>query len=443
MPRNIFISLTHGDTLIAEALREAIRALFGDFLQVHFSTSKEMDGGIRSGEDWLQWIVDRVVDCDFALILITPASVHKPWILWEAGAVAGAALASRQDQSLRKVRPLVYSLPLEMVPSPIRDAKVQFRRGDSGPEVKSLLREVLDEYRRGDLSADRVTEFGEKVNDVIAAYLSKVQTSLLDAPAVPTPTLLDEWRQRLEDILAQNRASEVRHLHDWMEIAFGRESTPRPRPLDLRIHTRLGSLYMKARDYGRAIEQLELARELAPRDIFVLRSLGQAYLEQGNRQAVQGLLDRIGALDADAFKHNTECAALAGRYHRSGGDFQKAADVYRAALTSNPDSYYLANLVAEASLDAGNRDGAAAAYRQAVEILGRLEEANVWTHATAANAHFFLGNQEGLARAIAAIRAAGPGADHTAAVARGLQTVAKHVDGGDAKLQQALTALKA
>ena len=443
MPRNIFISLTHADTLIAEALRDAVKALFGDFLQVHFSTSKEMDGGIRSGEDWMQWIVDRVVDCDFALILVTPSSVHKPWILWEAGAVAGAALASQQDKSLRKVRPLVYNLPLELVPSPIRDAKVQFRRGDSAAEVKSLLREILDEYRRGDLSADRVTEFGEKVNEVIAAYLSKVQASLLDAPAVPTPTLLEEWRQRLEDILVQNRASEVRHLHDWMEIAFGRESDPRPRPLDLRIHTRLGSLYMKARDYGRAVEQLELARELAPRDIFVLRTLGRAYLEMGNRAAVQGILDRIVALDADAFRHNTECAALAGRYHRTGGDFQKAADVYRAALTSNPDSYYLANLVAEASLDAGNREGAAAAYRQAIDILSRLDETNIWTQATAANAHLFLGNQEGLARAIEAIRAARPAADQTAAVERGLQTVARHVEGGDLKVQHALAALRA
>ena len=116
--------------------------------------------------------------------------------------------------------------------------------------------------------------------------------------------MLDEWRQRLDDVLLQNRASEVKHLHDWMDIAFGRSGEKRPRPLDLRIHSRLGEIYMKAREYERAIEQLEQARDLAPRDIFVLRTLGTAYLERNDRPAVQAVLERIGDLDQNAFRHN-------------------------------------------------------------------------------------------------------------------------------------------
>jgi tetratricopeptide (TPR) repeat protein len=255
--------------------------------------------------------------------------------------------------------------------------------------------------------------------------------------------MLDEWRQRLDDVLAQNRASEVRHLHDWMDIAFGRSGEKRPRPLDLRIHTRLGEIYMKARDYDRAIEQLEQARDLAPRDIFVLRSLGRAYLEKGERDAVQAVLDRIGELDKDAFRHNTECAALAGRFYRTGGDAHKAAEVYRGALGVNPESHYLANLVAEACLEAGNRDGAANAYRQVLDILGRLNESNIWTHASAGNARFFLNDEEGLAREIAAIRQTSPGSDQLAAVERGLETVARHVDGGEVRLRQVLATLRA
>lgn len=186
MPRHIFVSLTHADTPIAEALRDALRDLFGDFLKVHFSTSKELETGIGSGDDWFQWIVDKVVDCDFAFILITPSSVHKPWILWEAGAVAGAAIAT-QAKSPRKVRPLVYQLPTEMIPSPIRDSKVQFRRGDSQAEVRKLLQEVLNQYRNDpELSGDRMTEFGERLGDAIKGYLSRVEKALLDAPAVPT-----------------------------------------------------------------------------------------------------------------------------------------------------------------------------------------------------------------------------------------------------------------
>jgi len=444
MPRRVFISLTHSDTPIAEALRDIIRALFGDFLKVHFSTSKELETGIGSGEDWFQWIVDKVVDCDFALLLVTPSSLHKPWILWEAGAVAGAALASQAGPSLRKVRPLVYQIPTDLIPSPIRDSKVQFRRGDSQADVKRLLQEILNQYRNDpELSADRVTEFGENLKDQISGYLARVNKALLDAPAVPTVTVLDEWRQRLDDVLRQNRASEVRHLHDWMDIAFGRSGDSRPRPLDLRIHVRLGEIYMNARDYERAVLQLEQARELAPRDLFVLRTLGRAYLENGKRDLVQAVLDRIAELDKDAFRHNTECAALQGRFYRSGGDSRKAADVYRGALGVNPESHYLATLVAEASLEAGDRDAATIAYRQGLDILSHLNEANTWTHASAANAQFFLGNETGLAREIDAIRQTKPGADQLAAVERGLETVSKHVDGGDTRLRQVLATLRA
>lgn len=444
MARHIFVSLTHSDTSIAEALREALNKLFGDFLTVHFSTSKEAGGGITSGEDWFEWIVNKVVDCDFAFILITPASAHKPWILWEAGAVAGAALASQEAKTLRKVRPLVYQLPTDMIPSPIRDSKVQFRRGDDKSDVEQVLNELLLEYLNApDLPGKHKTGFGRAVDGVIDDYMTRVNKALLDAPAVPTAAMLDEWRQRLNDFLAKDRASEVRYLHDWMDIAFGRVGEKRPRPLDLGIHTRLGNLYMKARDFDRAIEQFEFARDLAPRDIFVLRMLGQAHLEKGKREAVQALLDRINELDKNAFRHNTECAALLGRFHRKGGDPKAAAEVYRTALGFNSESHYLANLLAEASLEAGDKDGAGQAYRQVLTILTRLNEANVWTHASAANASFFVDDQEGLSAAISAIRALNVGSDELASIERGLETVAKHVDGGEAKLRQTLALLRA
>ena len=57
MERQIFISLTHQDTGIAEALSDAIKNLFGDIIRVYFSTSDKLETGIRHGEDWFQWIV--------------------------------------------------------------------------------------------------------------------------------------------------------------------------------------------------------------------------------------------------------------------------------------------------------------------------------------------------------------------------------------------------
>jgi tetratricopeptide (TPR) repeat protein len=431
MKREIFISLTEHDKPIAEALGEAFTAVFGDgLLEVKFSPSRQVGAGIASGEDWFKWIVDRVKACHFALILVTPASVNKPWILWEAGAVAGAALAL-SDGDLRKVRPIVYQVPVELIPSPIRDSKAQFRRGDVGEDFRLMLDEMFDELA-AELSQKTRREFAKIRDDAVAEYLVRVERALLNAPAVSAPAVIEEWCLRLDDLKRENRASEAEHLQDWMDLAFGRAD--RPLPLDLRIHSRLASLYMKARNYPRAIAQLRLARQLAPRDIFVLRQLGQALLSQGDRDGASEVLERIDKLDAKAVVHNAECAALAARWHRGGHDLKRAGSVLAAALAANPQSYYLANLLAEVFADDGQRADAERAYRQVLEIIEKLREDNVWAKASMANARFFIGEDEAATELLRAILATGPDAGTRATIERGMNEVADRVEHGIARL---------
>jgi len=45
MPK-VFISHTHSDKEIADALSDAIRSLFGNVIDVEYSTKKEIGGGI-------------------------------------------------------------------------------------------------------------------------------------------------------------------------------------------------------------------------------------------------------------------------------------------------------------------------------------------------------------------------------------------------------------
>ena len=77
----IFISHTQADRGIADALSAAIKGVFGDLLATSYSTKKELDGGIKPGEEWFRWIVERVRSADVAVILLTPASTQKPWVL--------------------------------------------------------------------------------------------------------------------------------------------------------------------------------------------------------------------------------------------------------------------------------------------------------------------------------------------------------------------------
>ena len=431
MPREIFISLTEHDKPIAEALASAFAQVFGEgLLEPRFSPSRQVGGGIASGADWFQWIVERVKACHFALILITPASVNKPWILWEAGAVAGAALA-QSGGDMRKVRPIVYQVPTELIPSPIRDSKAQYRRGDVAEDFRFMLDEMFDELR-DEMPPKAVREFSRTRDDAVARYMQAIELALLNAPAVTGPAVIEEWCQRLDDLKRENRPSEAEHLQDWMDLAFGRAD--RPRPLDLRIHSRLAALYMQARNHPRAIAQLQLARQLAPRDIFVLRQLGRALLDHGERDKAREVLDRIDHLDSKAIVHNAECAALAARWHRTGNDLRKAEAVLRAALADNPHSYYLATLLAEACAKDGRLEDAGRAYRQVLEIIERLGEDSVWVRASKANACFFLGEDEQAQALLQSIVADAPDAGTWASIQRGLQGVAASVDLGMVRL---------
>jgi tetratricopeptide (TPR) repeat protein len=263
----------------------------------------------------------------------------------------------------------------------------------------------------------------------------------MNAPALVSNVVIEEWRLRLEAVMRENRASEVDALHDWMDVSFGRDTRDRPQPIDLRIHTRLAELYLKSKNHRRAIEQLELARQLAPRDIFVLRTMGRAYLDSDDREQAKAVIDRISELDKNAFVRSAECAALLGRWYRKAGDLAKAEEVYATALNADPDSYYLANLIAEVRLEAGRPD-VGDAFRRALAIIEGLDEKNVWTHATAANAAFFIGED---ARAIDHLRAASalrPDAGSIATIERGLNALAKKTEGGGERVKALLAALR-
>ncbi len=435
MAREIFISLTEHDKPLAEALRDCFKAVFGEaLLEPKFSPSRERGSSIESGEDWFQWIVSRVKACHFALILITPASVNKPWILWEAGAVAGAALALEAG-GMRKVRPLLYQVPTELLPSPIKDSKTQYRRGDSADDISLMLDEIYDELS-AELSAKARREFGKLRDEAVAVYMDQVQAALLNAPAVMAPAVIEEWCARLDELKRENRASEAEHLQDWMDLAFGRAD--RPQPLDLRIHSRLAALYMKARNYPRAIKQLELARQLAPRDIYVLRQLGKALLDHGENEKARAVLDRIEALDALATVHNVECAALATRWWRNAKNLKQAEATLAAALQANPESYYLANLRAEVCADDGRAADAAQAYRQVLHICEALGEDSIWVKASMANARFFVGEDATAIELLQAIKSKNPDAGSKASIERGLHEVAARVDNGLARLASML-----
>lgn len=393
---SIFISHTHGDRKIAEAIDGAISTLLGNgVVDVVYSTKRDNEGGIPHGADWFDWIVDQVKRADIALVLLTPGSVQKPWVLWEAGAVEGVAMALssaglEEAPPMRKVRPIRFNLDAHDLPSPFH--RLQILNGTDPIEFGQFFKDLTTQYK-GRI-ADPVG-VGARMHATIDAYIERVSNALLTAPLMVTEAAVSEWLVRLDEY--RSRPSEVRQLQDWLNIAFGRGGDDVDRPIDLRIHRRLGELYASlgaAEFHQHAARQFELARQLAPRDIFILRQQGSAYINTAQYDLAEKVIGQIEEFDSEAFTRSAECAALRGKLLRKQDAPDEAAKVYGAALQKNKDSYYLANLAAEASLEAGKEDNAREFYRKSLEIIERVAEKNVWALASALNACLALGEFE-------------------------------------------------
>jgi tetratricopeptide (TPR) repeat protein len=419
-------------------MSSAINDLFGDLLTTSYSTKKELDGGIKPGEEWFRWIVERVREANIAVILLTPASVQKPWVLWEAGAVYGAGFASA-DATARKVRPLVFKLTGSQVPSPF--AGIQAVAGDERSGIERFLRDLIDTFRPLMDSAD-LFRAGERLSPTIATYLERVEKALRDAPLFPTEAAIAEWCERLDKLTAANRQSEVAHLHDWLNVTFGRSRGERPMPLDLRLHRRLGFAYRAAKRPDRSVLEFELALEFAPRDIYLLRELGIAYLDGNRLDEASRVIDRIAELDKDAFSHNVECAALKARHQRESKNLDGAVETYRRALEHNADSYYLADVLGQTLLSVGKLDEARQAYRRASERIDELGERNVWTHATQASACLVLGDEPQALHHLMEIAALRPTLDEIERIEGGLEQVHRALGTDDTARRRCRDALR-
>lgn len=417
----VFISHTHADAEIAHALSDVIEGVFGDQLITSYSTKKELDGSIKPGEDWFRWVVERVRAASIAVILLTPSSIQKPWVLWEAGAVYGAGISSN-NANPRKVRPLIFKLSGNQVPSPL--AGIQVVNGDERSGIEHFLGDLIDDFTPL-MKKKHLVNAGKMLGPSVEIYLGKVQKELRDAPMLPTEPAVQEWCERLDKLINENRLSEVGYLHDWLNLTFGRGRDKHPLPLDIRLHRRLGNAYLSAKLPDSAVREFELALELAPRDIFLLRNLGLAYLNSGKKEDAAKVISRIAELDRDAFSHNIECASLKGRLQRESNDLEGAAETYRGALGYNPGSYYLVDVLGQTLLGLGKMEDARGAYRRANEIISHLVERNIWTYATLANASLVLDDEQGAMRYLAEIAARRPELNEIERIDAGLERVRK------------------
>lgn len=422
----IFISHTHGDKALADAIAGLIQELFGEAVSVNYSSKKELAGGIGPGVDWAEWIAREVVNADVAFVLLTPSSIQKPWLLWEAGAVEGTDRATRHDKDQQRVWPLIYGLGPADIPSPFGGKQVI--DGTSAADMEVVVDALFQRLGLA-FTPVQIKTFGARQKDAVHRYVETVAELLLKLPLRVTEDAVQEWLLRLDQLDDETRFSEVAVLENWIDVAFGRDEQDRVRPIDVRLHRRMGDLYARANKPADAARQFELARKLVPRDIFVLRRLGKAHLDGKNTEAAGSVLETISALDATAFERNVENAALKARWCESVGDLRSAREVLDKAYRVQPSSYYLGDRLGQILLREGDFEQAKTVYRQVLRTIEELAEDNVWTNATSVTAAIVLGRPELVESFVNKLKTAQPSKDDRETIRRGLCRVLELVHG--------------
>jgi tetratricopeptide (TPR) repeat protein len=419
-PLRIFISHAHADAVLVSAFKELLERIFGrTTLTIDYSSDDSPGGGIQAGTPWLDWILDKVRTADIVVVVLTPESLGRPWLMWESGAATGIALASQRSES---VMPLLFRVNREDVTSPL--SHLQAVQGDTDKGIERAVQAVWARLH----TRPEEEQLEMLLHVAKTQYFHRLEAALRDRPQSLDEGTIQEWCQRLDELRAAGRYAEVTHIHRALLVAVGPADGETDVPLDVRLHRRLGELYLAARQGAEAVAQFELALRVFGRDVFLLHKLALAQLQADDHTQALNTLRRIEEIDSSAVLDNPEVAGLKGRLyrekwerHRDKSDLQAARDAYEAAWKHSPDSYYMAGNVGELSLALDDRRSAQDAYRKAVDTISRSGERSLWSLATLAAAAIVEGDEAEALALLGEIGSLSPSARDIESISRGLR----------------------
>lgn len=178
----IFLSHSTTDRAIAESVKELLENVFAKKdVQVEFSSDQGVGGGIPPGAQWLSWIIKRITEADKTYVLLTPNSLAKPWVLWESGAAAGVALATKQPTS---VVPITFGVSDADVPSPLKAAQRVVGDSDGAGGIQRILQDV--NTATGKPLTNRVLD--SRISKYLPCYLDQIKSAVHQSP--PPKSLL-------------------------------------------------------------------------------------------------------------------------------------------------------------------------------------------------------------------------------------------------------------
>ena len=127
----IFISHAHVDKDLAEGLKEMFADITSDAVVSWYSSEMRPQGGMDPG-DWRKQIWERIEEANIILVILTPQSNQRPWLVWESGFAEGHK---------KHVVPVLFWIKPEKVHSVFSDR--QTYRGDQQESLVDLCGRVI------------------------------------------------------------------------------------------------------------------------------------------------------------------------------------------------------------------------------------------------------------------------------------------------------------
>jgi hypothetical protein len=191
----IFISHDHRDAQLAEAFGNLLGDASGGFLKSFRSSDRKGGAGIEFGAEWYSEIMSKINDATDVVALLTPRSIDRPWILYEAGVAKG-----KLDKPVFGV---VVGVPFEKA---TRGPFAQFQ--NSADDGDSLTKLVLQLIKRNSEAEPRdeavrreVNVFLESVKQLAGSLKDEEASAPAEVEANATAKLFEEVKVMFRDLL--------------------------------------------------------------------------------------------------------------------------------------------------------------------------------------------------------------------------------------------------
>ncbi len=214
----VFISHDSRDAAIAEAFANLLIDVSAGTLKSFRSSDKKSGTGIEFGAEWYTAIMSQLGDATDVVALLTPRSIDRPWILYEAGVAKGKLGTT--------VLGLALGVPLEHVST---GPFGQFQ--NCGDDEDSLTKLVLQLLQKNPDAAPREEAVRRQVKLFIAAL-----TQILDVKPEKSNVAVEAHEEQSVAKLFEEVKAMVRELPDRVDSRVRLVTRRHPGKLERRFH---------------------------------------------------------------------------------------------------------------------------------------------------------------------------------------------------------------